>query len=179
MNTNHLLNLFETQRLKLRPVKPEDAEFYFHLMTSPKWLQFIGDRHLKSREDAAIYIEHKMLPAWDKNGFGSFTVIRREDDEKIGTCGLFVREELKGVDLGFAFLSQYEGQGYAYEATSKIKEVAFEVFHLSALLAIALPDNTASLKLLKKLGFRQVGTTVLPGDSEELLMLKAYPQSFL
>ena len=178
MHTNHLPYLFETQRLRLRPVIPEDAGFYFRLMTSPKWIQFIDDRHLKSREDASIYIEHKILPAWDKNGFGSFTVIRREDDEKIGICGLFVRDGLHGVDLGFALLSEYEGKGYAYEAASKIKEVAFEVFHLSALLAIALPDNTASLKLLKKLGFKQVGTTVLPGDSEELLMLKAYPESF-
>jgi len=166
---------YETTRLILRPVIIEDAEFYFHLMNSPKWVQFIGDRHLKSPEDAALYIQQKMLPDWEKNDFGNFTIIRREDLVRIGTCGLFVREGLNGVDLGFALLSEYEGQGYAYEAASKIKDVAYEAFHLPELLAIALPENTDSLKLLKKMGFHAVGTTTLPGDEQEVLLLKAYP----
>jgi RimJ/RimL family protein N-acetyltransferase len=114
-----------------------------------------------------------MLTAWDKHGFGNFTIIRREDLVRIGTCGLFVRDGLHGVDLGFALLSEYEGKGYAYEAASRIKKAAFEDFHLPELLAIVLPDNNASLKLLHKLGFQLSGTTKLPGDKEKLLLLKA------
>lgn len=166
---------YETERLILRPAIIEDAAFYFRLMNSAKWLQFIGDRQLYSLEATALYVQQKMLTAWEKHGFGTFTVIRWQDHTMIGTCGLFVRDGLNGVDLGFALLSEYEGKGYAYEAAARIKEVAFEEFHLQELLAIALPENTASLKLLKKLGFHSVRTTTLPGDKEEVLLLKACP----
>ena len=175
MQTTDFHFFYETKRLILRPVKIEDAEFYFHLMNSPKWLQFIGDRELRNLKETELYIQQKMLLDWKKNGYGSFTVLLQEDLTMIGTCGLFVREGLNGVDLGFALLSEYEGQGYAYEAASRIKDAAFNEFHLQELFAITLPENKVSQKLLKKLGFQSVGTTTLPGDEQEVLLLKAYP----
>jgi RimJ/RimL family protein N-acetyltransferase len=165
---------FETQRLILRPVVPEDAAFYFQLMNSPKWLQNIGDRQLSTVQDSEQYIQQKMIPALKKHGFSSYTVIRRTDQAMLGTCGLFDRAGLNGIDLGFALLPEYEGKGYAYEAASRILRAAFEDFHLPEMLAIASPQNTASLRLLKKLGFQSVGHTTLPAEMDELILLKAF-----
>ena len=121
---------FETERLVIRPVQFEDEEFIFELMTSPKWIKFIGDRKIKSLMDANNYIETKMLPQLKKLGFGNYAVIRKEDGERLGTVGLYDREGLEGVDIGFAFLSRYENKGYAFEASARLMRAAKEDFNL-------------------------------------------------
>ena len=113
-----------------------------------------------------------MLPQIERLGYGSFMVIRKIDLKKIGTCGLYDRDGLDGLDIGFAFLPEFEGQGYAFEAVDRIKNAAFEDFGLNELVAITTKENLSSQKLLEKLGLNLVGTTLIPNDEEELLLYR-------
>lgn len=161
---------FESTRLLLRPTSMDDAAFVLQLFNSPKWLKYIGDRNIRSVTDASDYIRDRMLPQFEKLGYSSFTVQRKSDLAKMGTCGLYDREGVDGIDIGFAFLPQYEGRGYAFEAAELLKEMAFSRFGLNEIKAITTRYNFASQKLLEKLGMSQSGTLTLPGDNEELLI---------
>ncbi|MFD2561437.1 GNAT family N-acetyltransferase [Aquimarina rubra] len=168
---------FETERLYIRPTNQDDAAFIFELMNTEKWLQHIGDRNIKSVEDAAAYIQSKMTPQLTKLGYGNYTLITKNDQQKVGTCGLYDREGLEGIDIGFAFLPEYEKQGLAYEAAETIKNAAFTDFGMNLIQAITTKDNMASQRLLEKLGLQVSGTTTLPDDTEELLVYKIEKQS--
>lgn len=163
---------YETERLILRPTTEVDAPFILELFNSPKWLQYIGDRKVITLEDAKAYIQNKIMPQYDKLGYGNYTVIRKEDNVTLGSCGLYDREGLEGVDIGFAFLPEYEGFGYAYEAAVKVKQLALGDFGLKNLSAITMEINTSSRKLLEKLGFKLAGLIRIPNDEEELLLYK-------
>lgn len=166
-------NKFETKRLFLRATGIEDAAFIQQLMNTSKWLKYIGDRNIHSDLDAENYIKEKMLPQMEKLGFGNYTLIRKEDGQKMGVCGLYDRPGLEGVDIGFALLEKFEGKGYAYEAAEKMMKLAFDKFALSEVKAITSQENTASQKLLEKLGMTSLGNTTLPDDEEELLLYVA------
>jgi ribosomal-protein-alanine N-acetyltransferase len=163
---------YETERLILRATSLEDAEFIFELLNTPKWHQFIGDRNINSIKSAEDYINMHIFPIFKKNGFGNFTVIRKSDGQKIGSCGLYDREGVDGIDIGFAFLPAYEKQGYALESASKIKEMAVSDFCLLQISAITNPENIGSQKLLEKLDFQFVERISLPAAAEELLLYK-------
>jgi len=164
--------IFETERLLLKPTSEEDAELIFELLNTPKWIKYIGDRNIKTVEDAKNYIKTKMLPQLKRLGFCNFTIIRKGDNYKLGTCGLYDRDGVEGIDIGFAFLPEYERKGYAFESVNKLKNVAFNEFGLTVINAITVKDNSSSQKLLEKLGLKLEGTTKLPNDDEELLLYK-------
>lgn len=161
---------FETERLLLRPTGIEDASFILALMNTPKWLQYIGDRGVNSIKKAKKYIRTRMQPQLERLGFANYTVIRKTDGEKLGNCGLYEREGLLGIDLGFAFLPEHEGQGYAYEAASRLLRAAREEFGLKTIYGITDPGNLPSQKLLEKLGFVRDGSIRLPGETEEVFL---------
>jgi len=164
--------IFETERLILKPTSEEDIDFIFELLNSPKWIEYIGDINIKTIENAREYIETKMLPQLKRLGYSNYTLIRKSDNCKIGTCGLYDRNGLEGIDIGFAFLPEYERIGYAFESANKLKDVALNVFGLTEINAITTKDNISSQKLLGKLGMKLNGTTKLPNDNEELLLYK-------
>lgn len=163
---------FESERLIIKPTTEEDAAFIFELFNSPKWLKNIGDRNITSPDMAKEYILTKMQPQLERLGFSNYTLIRKTGKVKIGCCGLYDREGLEGIDIGFAFLPEYEGKGFAFEAADKLKNVAFNEFGLPALSAITSKHNVASQRLLEKLGLTLLGTTALPNANEELLLFK-------
>ena len=164
---------FETERLIIRPTSEKDSEFIFELLNTPKWLKYIGDRNIKTMEDAKDYIKEKMIPQLERLGYSNYTLTTKQDHQKIGTCGLYDRDGLEGIDIGFALLPQYEKKGFAFEASSKLKEVAFNEFGIKNLNAITTKDNMSSQKLLEKLGMKLIGTTKIPNDEEELLLYKS------
>jgi len=168
---------FETERLILRPSGLEDADLVLELLNTPKWLQFIGDRNVKTLEEARSYIETRMLPQLERLGYSNYTLVRKSDGTLIGTCGLYDREGLEGIDIGFALLPQFEGRGYGFEAAERIKKVAFEDFAIEQLQGITTKENIVSQKLLKKLGFNLVGTTRLPNEKEDLFLFKTQNQA--
>lgn len=160
---------FTTERLLLKPTLEEDAVFIYALMNTPKWLKYIGDRNIQSVEDAENYIKIKMLPQLERLGYGNYTLIKKATQEKIGTCGLYDREGLDGIDIGFAFLPEYERKGYALEAATKLRDVAFGEFGVTEINAITVHENISSQRLLEKLGLTFQRTIKLPDDEEELL----------
>ena len=155
---------FETQRLILRITSEEDASFLVELLNTPKWLQYIGDRGVRTIEDGEKYVRERITPQFKRLGFSNFTVIRKSDGAKIGCCGLYDREGLEGVDLGFAFLPQYEKKGYAFESAQRVLEIGIQDFGIEKIQAITVKENIDSQKLLEKLGFQY----------KELLMMQRF-----
>ena len=173
-NESQKVKQFQTERLFLKPTSEEDALFIFQLYNSPKWLKNIGNRNVHSEDDGRRYIPAKMLPQLQRLGFSNFTVIRKADGLKIGGCGLIDREGLEGIDLGFAFLPEYEKQGYALEAALEIKRAACEDFNLKRILAITSEENFSSQKLLEKLRFKYKELVKIPGEEMQLFLYECH-----
>lgn len=163
---------YETERLILTPTSVDDASFILKLMNTPKWLEYIGDRKVYTVQDAEAYIKAKMLPQLERLGYSNFTVSRKTDAAKLGTCGLYDRKGLPGVDIGFAFLPEHEGKGYAFESATKVVELAFSNYGLDELSAITIQANNPSKNLLQRLGFTFEKNIRLSDDPEELMLFK-------
>jgi len=162
--------VYETERLIIRPTSTEDAEHILELYNTPKWKANIGDRNIHSAKDAERYIVEKMMPQLERLGFSNNTIIRKDDQAKVGTCGLYDRKGLDGVDIGFSLLPQYEKMGYAFEASKKILEMAISEFGIKKISAITLEENMDSRKLIEKLGLVYKCMTTVPDDDEELML---------
>ncbi|MBW5466411.1 GNAT family N-acetyltransferase [Brevibacillus formosus] len=162
------MKVLETDRLILRWQTPEDADFVLKLMNEPSWIRFIGDRGLRTTEDARHYILNGAVAMYESLGFGLYLAELKEENVPIGLCGLIKRDSLEDVDIGFAFLPAYWGKGYAYEAASAVLAHGKEVVGLKRIVAIANPDNASSANLLKKIGLQEKGRITLPNDTKEV-----------
>ncbi len=160
---------YETERLILKPAEVQDADFFLELYNMPSFIQYIGDRNLRTKEDAENYIKYRFLPQFEKLGFGNYVVILKEDNTKIGAVGIFEREGLDVLDIGFSFLPNYEGKGFAYESANKLKEVAATDFGVQKISAITTKDNFSSQKLIEKLGLKFQKMVTIPNDDAELM----------
>ena len=160
---------YETERLIIKPTNTEDAKFIFEIMNTPKYYKYIGDRNIKSLEDAENYIKNRMLLQYEKVGFGNFTIILKSDDSKIGFVGIYLRDGLDIPDIGFAVFEEFEGKGYAFEAASELKKLAKTEFGLQKLSGITVEYNHSSRKLLEKLGLKFQKKFFMEGDPEELM----------
>jgi RimJ/RimL family protein N-acetyltransferase len=160
---------YETDRLIIRPTNLTDKAFILELLNTPKWLENIGDRKVYDLEQSAAYISEKIIPQQERLGYSNYTVIRKSDQVKMGTCGIYDREGLEGVDIGFAFLPAFEGNGYAFESARKILDLAFSEFGIKSISAITTKPNVSSQKLIEKLGLRFVKYMFLKDDPDELM----------
>lgn len=160
--------VLDTPRLVLRRLEPGDADFILALLNDPDWLRFIGDRGVRTPDDARAYLLRGPIASYARHGFGLWRVERKEDGAPAGICGLVDRDGLDDVDVGFAFLPAFRGKGYAFEAASATLAHARDALGLSRVLAIVSPDNARSIALLEKLGLRFERTMTLPGDDEEV-----------
>ena len=161
--------MITTDRLNLKLASMEDAPFFLELYNTPTFIQFIGDKNLRSLEDARSYVQNRFLPQIERLGYGNYLIIRKEDGAKIGSVGIFEREGLDVQDIGFSFLEEFQGKGYGYKAASKLLETAFTDFGCSKISAITSKENIASQSLIQKLGLKYLKTVQLPDDPEELL----------
>lgn len=161
------MKVLETERLTLRLQTTEDADFILELVNDPSWLQFIGDRGVRTVEDAREYILNS-INMYEKSGFCFYLVERKEDNIPLGICGLVKRDALEDVDIGFAFLPTYWGKGYAYEAASAVLAYGLDTLGLKRIVAITTQDNHASAKLLEKVGLKFERLVQLSNDEEEL-----------
>jgi RimJ/RimL family protein N-acetyltransferase len=162
--------ILETERLILREFTIQDAVFILRLLNTPGWLQFIGDRGVKTLAEAQSYLLNGPIKSYRANGFGLALVAVKETGMVIGMCGLIKREGLEDVDIGFALLSEYERKGYAYEAAFATLNHAKTDLGINRIVAIVVPENTSSINLLKKLGMQFEKTVKLPGSNEELFL---------
>ncbi|HUP22314.1 MAG TPA: GNAT family N-acetyltransferase [Thermoanaerobaculia bacterium] len=158
----------QTDRLRLRRIVPDDAAFLLELLNDPSFLANIGDRGVRSLDDARAYIDGGPVASYVRHGFGLYLVELAEPREPIGICGVLRRDGLADPDLGFALLPRHWGRGFALEAAQAVLEHARATLGLRRLVAITLPGNQGSKRLLERIGFRLEGTIRLAGDSEEL-----------
>jgi RimJ/RimL family protein N-acetyltransferase len=164
------LKTFETERLILKPTTIADAEFIRNLYLSPKWIEFIGDRKLNTIKEVENYIETKYTPQFERLGYGNYTLIRKSDGAKVGCCGLYDREGVDGIDIGFALLPDFEKKGYGFESVNHLKEIGFNDFKLNQISGITSTKNKSSQALLMKIGLRFEKNIILPNETEEILL---------
>jgi RimJ/RimL family protein N-acetyltransferase len=169
------VKVLETDRLVLRRLSIEDAEFILKLVNEPSWLRFIGDRGVRTLDDARGYILKGPVNSYERRGFGLYLTELKADGTAIGICGLIKRESLEDVDIGFALLPAFWSKGYAHEAASAVMDVERRALGIKRVVAIVSPDNDASIKVLEKLGFRFERMITLSDDAAgEAIKLFAY-----
>ena len=159
-----------TERLSLRKfsVAPNDLVFIRTLLNQPSFHRFIGDKGVRTLDDARKYLDNGPIDSYQRHGFGLYLVELTDNKPAIGMCGLVKRDSLPHVDLGFAFLPEFWAKGYAFEAAAAVLKYARELLKLDRILAITDPDNEASIKLLQKLGFEFDGMIKLSDDAPEI-----------
>lgn len=162
------MNVLETARLNLRRLSVDDAAFIFELLNEPSFIRNIGDRGVRTIEDARKYILEGPVASYERLGFGLYCVELKESGASIGMCGLVKREAIPDVEVGYAFLPRFWSKGYALEAALAIKSYGLEVLGLKRLVAITHPDNAGSIRVLEKIGLMYERMVRLPGDNEEI-----------
>jgi RimJ/RimL family protein N-acetyltransferase len=160
----------ETQRLVLRQARPADAAFIVELLNDPLWIRFIGDRGVRTLDAARDYLSNVLIDMYGRAGIGLYVAQLKGGDDAVGLCGLLKRRTLPDVDIGFAFLPRFRGQGYAYEASRAWLIHGADTLGLERIVAITDPANEASAALLEKLGLRFERMIRLPDDDTELRM---------
>ena len=160
--------VLETERLILRRLTTGDAEFVLELLNEPSFLQYIGDRGVRSLEEAREYIVNRLVASYERNGFGLYLVELKESRIPIGISGLVKRDALPDADIGFAFLPAYWSKGYAVESAAAVMNYARDVLGLTRIVAITSLDNEGSAKLLGKIGLRFERLIKLSEDAEEV-----------
>ena len=148
------MTVLQTERLVIRRLTDEDAPFILTLLNEPSFLRFIGDKKVRSVEDARQYIRNGPAASYERHGFGLCLVQLKDSLTPVGMCGLLKRDDLPDPDIGFAFLPDSWNKGFAFEAASAVMNDGRERLNLTRILAIVNPDNDASIKLLQKLGMK-------------------------
>jgi len=157
----------ETERLTLRELTTDDAEFSLRLLNEPSFLRFIGDKGVRNLQDARQYILNGPIASYNQNGFGLYLVVLKSMNTSIGMCGLIKRETLADVDIGFAFLPEFWNKGYALESATAVFSYGKDVLKLPRIVAITNKDNVTSGKLLERLGLHFDRLIDLNGDGDE------------
>ena len=158
----------KTERLNLTEFKANDAPFFYELVNDPAFIEFIGDRNVKSVSDAEKYLLEKVIPSYEKNGFGFYLVSTNENNVPIGMSGIIDRDGLDHIDVGFAFLSKFRGKGYAFEATNAVMKYATETLKINPIVAITNTNNAKSINLLERLGLHYDKLIQLPQETEKI-----------
>ena len=162
------MTVLETERLTLRRLTTDDAAFIFRLVNEPYWLRFIGEKGVKTLDDARNYILTGPMASYEQFGFGIYLAELKGSGRPIGICGFVTRDTLEHPDIGFALLPEFWGQGYAYESAAAVMAFGKDVLGLDRILAVTNPDNYSSIRVLEKLGLRADGNVTLSDDGPEL-----------
>lgn len=160
--------VISTERLDIRRINESDAPFMLALLRDPGFVLHIGDRGVRTLDDAVAYIRERILGHYDQHGFGMDIVVLRATNQPIGIVGLVKRDSLEYPDLGFAFLEPHTKRGYGFEAATALLELDL----YPDLFAITSMHNVVSGKLLTKLGFKRLGNLALPGESRTVCLFE-------
>jgi RimJ/RimL family protein N-acetyltransferase len=160
--------VLETARLILRHLVLSDAPFILELVNEPSWIRFIGDKGVRTLDDARDYLAKGPIAMYERCGFGLYLTALKDGGAPIGMCGLIRRDSLEDVDIGFAFLPRYWGKGYAVESAAAVMEHGKAALGMRRIVAITSIDNDRSIKVLERIGLKYERRITLPGDTEEL-----------
>ncbi len=169
------MTVLETERLSLRHLAEDDAAFILELTNDPDWLRHIGDRGIRTLDDARAYVRDGPATSYARHGFGLYLVELRDGAVPAGICGLLRRDWLEDADLGFAFLPRFRGMGLALEAARGTLEHGREALGLRRIAAIVSPENADSIRLLEKLGMRFERMALPPGGDREVCVYATGP----
>lgn len=164
------MKVFETERIRGRYFREEDAAFMLSLLNDPGWLRYIGDRGVRDEEQARQYLLNGAIQNYQRLGYGFYLLELIETNTAIGMCGFAQRDYLDAPDIGFALLSEYAGSGYAFEAAAACLDVARGTLQLGKVLATTRVDNARSSSLLEKLGMH-FKENILHPDGDRYLKL--------
>ena len=164
------MTILETQRLTLREITTDDAEFLLKLLNEPSFIENIGDRNVRTINDACQYALNGPIASYKQHGFGLYLVELKENCVPIGICGLVKQESLPEADIGYALLPQYWRQGYALEATAAVKQYSFGELGHKRILAIVNRDNASSIRVLNKLGLKFTRMIRMTADAPEICL---------
>ena len=165
--------ILETERLQLRLLSVDDAEFILRLLNEPSFIENIGDRGVRTINDARAYILKGPIASYEKFGFGLWMVETRFESTPIGICGLLKRDVLADVDIGYALLPEFWSQGYALESASAVMSYASEKLGLKRVVAVVNSDNQSSIRLLEKMGFKYERMVRLSEGAAEIKLFAA------
>ena len=167
--------ILETDRLRLRwfQATAADADFLRALLNDPGWLANIGQRNVHSRRQALAWIATRHTAPYGRLGFGFWAVERQSDGRLLGMCGLVKRDTLMEVDVGYALMPEFRGQGYAREAAAACVRYALDVLGLPQVWGITDPGNAASAAVLRKIGLEDAGITQLVGEERDTWLFKS------
>lgn len=157
-----------TPRLRLRCFVEADAPFVLRLLNEPSFHEFIGDRGVRSIEDAQRYLREGPMASYRDNRHGLMHLSLRTSDVPIGMCGLVRRPTLPSPDIGFALLPEHWGMGYVTEAATAAIEHGRLTLGLDEVLGITTPRNLRSIRVLEKLGLKFVEERALTPDTAPL-----------
>jgi RimJ/RimL family protein N-acetyltransferase len=161
------MNVIQTERLVLRQLDLNDAEFILELLNEAAFLRFIGDKGVRTLSDARAYIVKGPMDSYGRHGFGMYATCLL-DGTPAGICGLVKRDGLADVDVGFALLPRHRSKGYAVESASAVLAHARRVLRLQRIVAITSPENVGSIAVLEKIGLKFERTIRLAEHSPEL-----------
>jgi [ribosomal protein S5]-alanine N-acetyltransferase len=160
--------VLRSRRLELLEFCLGDDQFVLRLLNDASFLRFIGDKGVRTLEDARAYITQGPMESYRRHGYGLYLVRLRADGTPIGMCGLVKREGLEDPDIGFAFLPQFHSKGHATEAAEAVLDHGRRRLGLARIVAIAAPDNQASIAVLERAGLRFERMVRLPADTRDL-----------
>ena len=164
------MNLLTTDRLLISKITIDDAEFILELMNDKDWIKNIGDKGVRTVEDAQVYIQNRFLTTYHDSNYGFYTMNLKNTQQIIGIVGLVDREGIDHIDIGYGILPEFRGKGYAFEAAKAIYDYGYQELNLEKIVAIVDPDNIPSIKLLSKLGLEFEKMIRLPDDEIEILL---------
>jgi ribosomal-protein-alanine N-acetyltransferase len=164
------VTILETDRLRLREFTAGDAAFVLRLLNGPSFLENIGDKGVRTVEDAVKYLVDGPIRSYTLYGHGLYLVERKDSGEPAGMCGLLKRDEFEHPDIGYAFLPEHTGRGLAIEAARAVLDDARGRLGYRKIIAIVRPGNARSIRLLEKLGLSYAGRASMPPDGHEVLV---------
>ena len=162
------MTILETDRLRLRKLSTEDAAFILRLLNEVSFIQNIGDKGVRTLDDARSYILTGPIASYEKFGFGLWLVENKTESVPIGICGLLKRETLNDIEIGYALVPEFWSKGFALEAAAGVLGYAGRELALKRIVAIVSPGNQSSIRLLEKLGFRFESMVRLAPEAEEI-----------
>lgn len=156
--------ILATHRLVIRELTVDDATFVLRLTNEPSFIANIADKGIRTLEDARSFLREGNWTNQARPGYGQFLVELKKDASAVGVCGLLYRDQHAMTDIGFAFLPEYWGSGYAVEAARALVDYGHSELGVESIVGLTSSDNAASIRVLEKLGMKFQKTVRMSDD---------------
>ena len=155
----------ETERLVIRQFNLQDDAFVLQLLNEEAFLNFIGDKDVRTLEDARNYLSDGPIASYEAHGYGLFLVAEKSSGDPVGMCGLLRRDDQEHPDIGFAFLAEFHSKGFAYESGEAVMKLGHVTMKIGTIVGFVDPKNDRSIRLLERLGLDFVGEVEFAGST--------------